>query len=245
MFQSTRFHACQLLQVGISESARNRESYYSDNTVKYRLCGLDNCGNQSPLYQSVSYSKIHEDSAKRLARSEWFFYESLRQSRRQTFRFRNTLVFVLRTSRSSRWRLWLLKRWCARDFRSAGFPHLVESVFLPRIRDFIAQPQLSFFAPTELVRWVSRFRRDSLGEPERGEILNSIFWITSTPTSLLSIYSALSIGWRKKYMAWQKNRIIRVGTDLMSEKFQLGLPFFENLWKDSPMFKFKFTLVCL
>ena len=51
-------------------NARNRWSYYSDNTVECRLCGLDNCGNQSPLCQSVTFSKIPKDSAKRPARSE-------------------------------------------------------------------------------------------------------------------------------------------------------------------------------
>ena len=172
---------------------------------------------------------------------------SLWQSCGQTSRCSDTLVCVLRTPRSSRRPSMTTEKVTCPDFRS-GFPHLVESLFLPRIRDFIAQPHLSFFAPCP------PGPRSSFDEC-RGSagtlwVSQSVvrfwipyFWITSTPTSLLTIYSALLIGRMKKYMAW-KNRIIGVGTDLMSEKFQLWLSF-ENLRRDSPVFKFKFTLECL
>ena len=212
--------------------------------MKCRLCGLDNCGNQSPLCQSVTYSKIPNDSAK-AARREWFFYEScsLWQPRGQTSRFRDTLVCVLRTSRSSQRRLWLQKRWCARNFQSVSrisskVCFFRGSVTSSHSRSYRSSRRRSSFYEcrgSAGTLWVSQ---------SVVRFWIPYFWITSTPTSLLTIYSALWIGRRKKYMAWQKNRIIGVGTDLMWEKLQLRLSF-ENLRRDSPVFKFKFTLVCL
>ena len=130
---------------------------------------------------------------------------------------------------------------------SKCFPHLVESLFLPQIRDFTAQPQLSFFAPCPRSSFDEC--RGSAGIGVSQSVVRfwiPYFWITSTPTSQLTIYRAPWIGWRKKYMAWQKNRIIGVGTDLMSKTFWNSS--YGNLSRtqgDLPVFKFKFTLVCL